>query len=525
MWIRRNVVVLSVLIIVLFAINSPTFAEVKGIEITYREIFAQGQTFGETGCYEVIKGRLFYEIDPRHPANKIIVDIDLAPKNERGWVEFSGDFILLKPLDLSKGNHRLLYDVNNRGNLVMLGVLNDAPFSNLPSTSEHAGNGFLMKEGYSLLWTAWNWDVSPGDDRLQMDVPIATEDGKVISQQIASEIVLSFNPGPVDSHPLAWGNSRCYPPQNPLDKKNARLTVRDEPRGKRQLIPPGEWSFGRMQAGHLINDPTWLYLKSGFQPGKIYELIYTAANPRIVGLGLAGVRDALSFFRWEKQDQFGRPNPLLVPGPIEGSFLPDTRKVYIFGVSQSGRFITHMIYQGFHVNKRGQMVFDGARIHVAGGGKGGFNFRFAQTTHHPSHLEGNYMPADFFPFNFAKQKDPLTGNEGDVLAVAKDSGNIPKIMITNNELEYWTRSASLIHTDVMGKKDAPVHENVRIYFTAGAPHRNVPTRKRTIYEHSLNVLNHYPISRALLRALDAWHTMGDYLFITSEAIIRENQAD
>ncbi len=498
---------ISLLIMLFVLLCVPIKGEVKGIEILSRYLFADGKTFSSVGSYEVLKGRLVFEVDPRHPANSAVVDLEYAPKNARGWVEFSAEFLLMKPLDLSKGNHRLLYDVNNRGNLIMLGVMNDAPFSNLPSTTEHAGSGFLMREGYSLLWTAWNWDVRPGDQRLQMDIPVATDMGKPITQQIAAEIVLSFDDKPALSRPLAWGNSRCYPPADATNKSGARLTVRDEPRGQRRLISPEQWGFGKWQGKQLVPDSTWLYLKSGFLPGKIYELIYTVRNPRVVGLGLASVRDALTFFRFRIEDRLGCANPLAVRETDKG-FKPDPEKVYIFGVSQSGRFITHMIYEGFHVNKQGQMVFDGARIHVAGGGKGGFNHRFSQTTHHPSHLEGNYMPADFFPFNYALQKDLLTGKKGDVLAKAKKLGKIPYIMITNNELEYWTRSASLIHTDASGEKDAPLHEKVRIYLTSSAPHRNARSRQRRIYEHSVNILNHYPISRALLRALDLWVTKG-----------------
>ncbi|MCP4157114.1 MAG: hypothetical protein GY757_55900, partial [bacterium] len=217
-------------------------------------------------------------------------------------------------------------------------------------------------------------------------------------------------------------------------------------------------------------------------------------------LGLTAVRDAISFFRFAADNR----NPLLVKE--NGILKPDPEKAYIFGVSQSGRFITHMIYEGFHVDEKKRMVFEGARIHVGGAGKGSFNHRFAQPTHHPCHLEGNYMPADFFPFNFAEQKDPVTGRTGDVLAVAKRLGKIPYIMITNNDLEYWTRSASLIHTDVTGKTDAPLHPNVRIYLTCGAAHRSTPSRSRYngLFEHSLNPMNHYPVSRALMRAMDLW---------------------
>ena len=364
-----------------------------------------------------------------------------------------------------------------------------------------------MRQGYSLLWSAWNWDVRPGNGRLQIDLPIATEDGKPIEQFIAAEIVLSFARERVKSQPLAWGGSRCYPAADPSDTSEARLTVRDEPRGERIAIPRGKWRFARLEGDKIIPDPTSIYLESGFEPGRIYELVYKVRDPRVVGLGLAAVRDAISFFRFETADSEGTPNPLAV-ADSSGVLKPDSEKAYIYGVSQSGRFITHMIWQGFHVDEAGRMVFDGARIHVAGGGKGGFNSRFAQTTHHPSHLEGNYMPADFQPFNYLPDDDPGSRGGNDVLSAAKKLGKVPYIMITNNELEYWTRSASLIHTDVTGTKDAAVHDKVRIYMTNGAPHRGVGSLERRIYEHTLNPLDVSPVLRALLVAMDRWVSDG-----------------
>ena len=503
----------TLIIFCLSALISPitiqqVFGEVVRIEITSRLVFADGKNFGDVGAYEKIRGHLYYTVDPNNPANAHIVDLKLAPRNEDGMVEFEGTFVLLKPLDLSKGNHRLLYGVNNRGNLLMLGLLNNAQSSNNPSRLEHAGNGFLMRQGYSLLWSGWNWDVRPGNYRLQIKLPIATENGKSITQKIAAEIVLSTNRSDIKSQPLAWGGSRCYPVVDMNDNSKTKLTVRDTPRGRRKETPRDQYRYARvMRNGSIVPDSTYLYLESGFQSGKIYELIYETKNPRVVGLGLASVRDALSFFRFETEDNFGTQNPLAVP-TSGNKFKPDTEKAYIFGMSQSGRFITHTIYEGFHVDESGRMVFDGARIHVAGGGKGGFNHRFAQTTHHPSHLEGNYMPADFFPFNYAPQQDPLTGKSGDVLAIAKKLGKIPNIIITNNALEYWTRSASLIHTDVTGTKDAPVHNKVRIYMTNGAPHGNARSRRMSIYEHPTNTLNHSPVLRSLLVALDRWVTEG-----------------
>jgi len=486
------------IILTLIAATAP--AEVERIEITSREIFADGLVFGSTGAYEKIRGRLFYAVDPDNPANAAIVDLELAQRGADGMVRFQGDFLLLKPVDLARGNGRLLYDVNNRGNLYMLRHINGGARTNDPSTLEDAGNGFLMEQGYSLLWSAWNWDVVSGNGRLQIELPIATEDGTPIQQLIAAEIVNSFGREPVPSMPLAWGGSRCYPALDPEDNSGAVLTVRDAPGAQRQAIPNDQWSFSRLESGVRVVDPTHLSVEGGMLPGKVYELIYEVRNPRVVGLGLAAVRDAIGFFHFESEDRYDNPNPLVVRGD-DGAMAPAMDLAYIFGVSQSGRFIVHMLWQGFHVDEQGRMVFEGARIHVAGGGKGGFNHRFAQTTHHPSDLEGNYFPADHPPFNFSPDGSPA---DNDVLTEAKRLHQMPKIIMMNNTLEYWARSASLVHTDPAGVTDAEFHPDVRYYMTNGAPHGGAPSRARTITEHERNPLGVAHLQRSMLVSLDQW---------------------
>ncbi len=498
-------------LLALTAFSLPVTAEVVQVVVESREPFAGGAEFGDVGPYEVVTGRLHYAVDPGHAANTRIVDIQYAPLEPDGRVHFSGDFCLLKPLDLTRGNHRLFYDVNNRGNKVALGNHNGA-WGNLPAP----GNGFLMEQGYSILWSGWNWDVRTGHGRMQVELPVASEDGKAIEQQIAAEMVLSFQKHKAKYQKVCWGNCRGYPALDPSDDSAAVLSVRDQPqesrrggtaRGSRTVIPRQSWRFARVEQWQVVPDPTFVYLESGFEPGRIYELVYKVREPRVVGLGMAAVRDAISFFRFAVADSSGRVNPLTLVKP-DGTYRPDAEKAYIYGSSQSGRFITHMIWQGFHVDEAGRMVFDGARIHIAGGGKGGFNHRFAQTTHHPSHLEGNYMPADHPPFNYLADGDPGSGAANDILRVAKELGRIPLIVIDNNELEYWTRSASLVHTSLDATRDASLHDNVRLYVASGAPHRSVASRARGVHEHSLNTIDTSPLLRALLMVLDRWASDG-----------------
>ncbi len=480
--------------ILLVAAGAPAHAEVVRVEVLSRKPFAEGMAFGTVGAYEKVSGRLHYAVDPNHRANARIVDLKLAPRDARGRVVFAGDFILLKPVDLAKGNHRLLYDVNNRGGLPILPRLNRGEGSNDPETAAHAGNGFLMRQGYSLLWSGWNWDVLPGGGRMQIDLPIATERGKTITGRVAAEIVVNERS---DLEPVAWGDSRGYEAVDASTNRDATLTVRDEQRAPRALIGRERWRFA---------DPTHVRLDGGFEPGRIYELVYTARDPRVVGLGLAAIRDAISFFRFAAQDAQGTPNPLAV-ARAEGSSRPDPEKVIIFGISQSGRVIQHMLYEGLHVDETGRMAIDAAMLHVSGGARGSFNHRFAQTTRHPSPLEDHQYPADLFPATTVPAVDPVTGAKGDALGLAKALGKVPFLMYTLTSTEYWTRAASLLHTDVTGSRDAAVDERARIYFIAGGQHGIAASRDR-VYENSPNPLDHSPPLRALLLALDRWATTG-----------------
>ncbi len=178
------------LLAVLLGLARPLAARVERVEIVERGPLAGGMAFGAVGAYERIRGRLHYAVDPADPANARIVDLARAPRDARGLVTFAGDFLLLRPLDLARGNHRLLYEVDNRGNLGMLAFFDDAPWSNQPKSAADLGNGFLLRQGYSLLWSAWNWDVLPGNGRLQIELPVATEAGAPIKGPVAAEFVL-----------------------------------------------------------------------------------------------------------------------------------------------------------------------------------------------------------------------------------------------------------------------------------------------------------------------------------------------
>ena len=492
--VRRS---LSTAVIVCLVALDCAWAEVVRMEITQRAPFAEGHAFGSVGPYEKIVGRMYFAVRPDDPANAVITDIRRAPRNAQGQVEFWSDFFLLTPADPSRGNHRLLYDVNNRGNKLALWTFNDAR-GNDPTTLADAGNGFLMRHGYSVLWCGWNGDVVPGDNRLVMGLPIATENGQPITGKIHVEICRDEK---VESQPLYWGPwgiSAAYAPVS-LDTSLAKLSMRATRAQSALAIPADRWAFARLEEGKPVVDPGSIWIKDGIQPGWLYDLVYEGKDPRVMGLGLAAVRDCASFFRYDAADRQKHRNPLA--GAIERS--------YIFGISQSGRFVRHFLYDGFNTDLAQRIVFDGAFSHVPGSGRLTCNQRFGMMTLCAGHHENVLTPSEAFPFTTVPQEDPLTGQQGDLLARVRKSGHMPKIFITQTSTEYWTRGASLTHTDVEGKQDVPLDPSVRLYCVAGAQHLGAGPADRGNCQNPRNTLDDRgPVLRALLVALDRWASAG-----------------
>ncbi len=474
-------------------------AAVTGIDIDQRFVVAAGKHFGDTGPYELVKGRLRFAVTPGAAANERIVDLHLAPTDGRGRVTFTAECLLVKPGFPERGNGRLLYGVNNRGNVIQLHTFNDADWKNRPVSAKDFGNGFLLEQGYTLLWSGWNWDVLPGNNKLQIVLPIATENGRAITGTVAAEMAADVA-APV--LPVAWGGSRGYVPANIANPKD-RLTVRRHPTDRRQHIPRNQWRFVVDDAGR-VSLPVRIALVDGFRPGLLYELVYDARDPRVAGLGLAAIRDTLSFFRYQPADDFGNLNPVTVVK--SDGVEPAVDAVIVYGFSQSGRVIQHMLLEGLHLDEAGRPAFDAAFVHGPGAGKGSFNHRFAQTTRHPSHYEDHLYPADFFPFATVATEDPVSDRRGDLLERARRSGVVPKIFYLAASTEYWTRSASLLHTSVDGRRDVGHDRHVRIYAVAGAQHSVSVHTGLFGYRNCHNPLDFRPLARALLVALDDWAT-------------------
>jgi hypothetical protein len=463
-----RIAVLSIIVAVV--IPAVAAAEVVRLEVTSREVVSEAPEHERSGPYEVLKGIVHLEVDPDNPTNRRIVDLHLAERNDRGRVEFSAEFELHKPVDPDRGNRRLLYFVNNRGN----------KFGNYHFNTE-IGRNWLYSEGWSYLWCGWNVDVIDSDRRLNIDVPVVTEDGQAVTGEIYAEI-LSYANDLVYSMPFVWGGSEAYPAVD-MDNSRATLTMRPYRWEEPVEVPRDRWSFARLEDGKVVPDPRALYIKDGFKPGWLYDLVYVGKEPKVTGLGLAAIRDVVSFFKYEEKDAMGFVNP--VAGYVDHA--------YAWGHSQSARLLYHFVYQDFNGDEKKRLVLDGLIANCPGGGKGLFNSRFAQTTRHGSHHEDLLYPIDFFPFTTVKQHDPVTGEDGDALALARASGFLPKMFFVNTTTDYWTRAASLLHTDTEGTRDAGIDPEARIYFIAG----------RTHIDARVGV-----IGRALLTALDQWAGQG-----------------
>ena len=425
-------------------------ARVVRVEIASRADIQDGKPFGKAGAYEKITGRVFFAVDPANPHNRQIVDLDKAPRNAQGEVEFSADLYLLKPKDMNKGNQSVLFEVSNRGGrgIVFLANGREGEF----------GDGFLMRQGYTIAWVGWEFDVSDQPDRLKLSAPVAHEaDGKEIHGLVRTD----FTPAeqhddmPLGHILLGPEGGRSYPVDDPESGKNV-LTVRETPTNPRKTIPRTDWSFAHIVAGKLAADPHFVHLNSGFVPGKIYELVYSAKKPTVVGVGLAAVRDFLSYLKYDPQ----------ATAPV--------KRVYAVGISQSGRFLRHFLYQDFNADEKGRQVMDGVIAHVAGAGRGSFNHRFAQPSRDAQPMSSLFFPTDLFPFTDLPEEDRIIGNKAGLLDAATKSQTLPKIFYTNTSYEYWGRAASLIHTTADGQQDAPPAQNTRIYFLAGLQHFTEP---------------------------------------------------
>jgi hypothetical protein len=461
-------------------------------ELTSRHALADGRDFGEVGPYEQLDGTAHFAVDPTHPFNKGITDLHLAPRDDNGLVRFAADVRILRPVDSHLGNDRLLFDVPNRGNRLGLWMFNHAPRPAVPSAPLDPGNGFLMRQGYTVVWCGWQHDVPAVNGLMRACVPEArSADGP-----ISGKIMVRFQPSaPNQVQLLSDRLHRPYPATN-LHDPDATLLTREADEAQPQVVPRAQWSFAKLEDGKVVPDASHIYLASGFVPGKLYQVIYTTMGAPVIGLGLLTARDIVAFLRY---------GTARAGNPCASGF----QHAYAFGASQSGRYLRQLLYLGLNEDEQERLVFDGLLIHIAGGKRGGdFNQRFGQ----PS---GTLKPSmsDLFPFTDSAQTDPETGRTDSLLQRLAARQKLPKIFFTNSSAEYWRGDASLVHTDVQGTRDVPPSASVRIYHYAGTQHASgtVPLTDTNPIDgsrgqHLFNCVDYTPLLRAALVRLDRWVT-------------------
>jgi hypothetical protein len=465
------------------------------IEFTSKTPFAGGVSFGNTGPYQRLLGTASFAIDPNEKDLPFIVDLDLAPRNPEGLVEFKTVLDIVKPVDLRCGNRRLLFDFSNRGGRGAFTRLNDGGGPDL-SKESYAGNGFLNRHGYTVVFAGWQGDLVYNGSNVVAFLPEARQNGQPLRGKVRQEFI-SDKRG-VLSMPVSGNtNIQCYPV---LNRATATLTLREKEADPRVAVPDGEWELAKAKESdgkvELTPSNTDLYIKEGFRPGWIYELIYDTEGSRVMGLGFLGLRDLVSFLRHGKADTGGIANPLA--GSID--------KAYAYGASLAGRVVREFIYEGWNRAAEGRKVFDAVLTHT-GIGRLFFNMRFAQIGRYPRQHEEHSWPSERYPFNFTPIADPFTGKVDSVL---KRPDTDPLIVHSHTAGEYWERHGSMTHTDPRDGSDVEIPANVRMYGLAGAPHAAIAAdNPRWIGQLPPNNISPQPFLRACFALMDRWATTGE----------------
>ncbi len=472
----------AAIVAALLAAGAAAEARVVRCTIERRESVLSGKPFGLAGPYETLAGTVEIALDPALPQNQAVVDLGLAPRNERGEVVFTADVFVLKPVDLRRGNGRLYYEVPNRGGKGVLRRLQYAESSLDPLEPAHFGDGWLMQQGFSLAWMGWQWDVPERPGLLRLRAPIATDGGTPITGLVRSVVIVGERK---DEAPLADSDHLAYPPVDP-GGRDSRLWVRDHRLAPPRLLPRKSWRFTGTSS---------VVLDGGFEPGLIYEVVYRSRDPRVAGCGFAATRDLVSFFK----NEAGAANPLAGVTLALGH-----------GISQSGRFLRHFLHQGFNEDEQRRRVFDGVFVEVAGAGRGSFNHRFAQASRDAHEHWNVHYPTDVFPFADLPETDPETGTTTGLLDGAIASRTVPRIFHVVTAYEYWNRAASLMHTDPAGRRDVALPATSRAFLIASAQHGPgvlPPAEAGTNGNEGLHPTNpndFRPAIRALVHALDRW---------------------
>jgi hypothetical protein len=484
---------------------TPDAADARVVRLTVEQTrpFAGGKSFGDAGPFVRLEGTAHFEVDPKDPLNAVIVNLDKAPRNGKGMVEFRTRFVIIKPVDMARGNHKTLYGINNRGNPIELRFHEFPAAADLPE----GGDGLIFRLGYTFVDAGWAGDVVTTDSRLGAELPVAVRpDGS----PIVARIRIEYEEADLSGYTTPLKGDTRFRSYETADTNTASsvFTVRDSIGGAKKVVPSNRWTFGRCPTGQASLAPSTrdLCFFDGFQKNKIYELVYPAKNPWVIGLGYAVTRDLASFLRNATKDDAGTPNPLAQDATTVG-----IRRAYATGTSSTGMYLRDFLYLGFNEDEAHRRVFDAVRILIPGTHRLFANVEFAnpdvysrQDEHH------DFVSYSHPPLSYAVTTDPITGTRDGIL---KRPATDPLVLHVDSSNEFWQMNASLNVHDGRGKP-VPVPDNVRLFLMSSHPHGGgagvaaIPTSKG-VCEYPMNGGNAYnPVVRALLVALDDWADRG-----------------
>ncbi len=453
-------------------------ATVERLEIVSRKPAFGATRFGDAGEYEIVVAIAHVKTNPAHPGNRSIVDLAAAADAD-GMVRYRTDVVILRPRASDKASRVLVFDVANRGRKLMLPLVDDGDLQ--ADTAAQAGNGWLMRQGHTMLWVGWQGDITldKSGQNLGMALPVATDRGAPITGTSLEEMVFDA-PGSVGAMPLS------YPSATP-DPARAELTVRARPGAPATVLPADAWRF-KSASEIEIKRP------AGFDAGAIYQFRYEARDPRPMGLGMAAVRDVVSFLKSAQPDAAGQPQPL-------ADIKPDV--TVALGISQSGRFLRDFIWQGFNAAPGGGRVFDAAMPTISGSRKSFTNVRWAQPGRYSRQHEDHGYYGDQFPFGYATITDPVSGRTDGIFARCRTDDTCPKLMHVDSNLEFWQGRASLVVTDGAGR-DVALPDDVRAYLMSSTQHVTAGSPTAGICQLPNNPARQSSTYRVLLTRLVAW---------------------
>jgi len=474
-------------------------AEARITKVVIDKTLSQSPAFGGyswpgVGQYEKILGTASGELNPSDPRNALIVDLDLAPRNSNGNVEYSFDFYILKPINLANGAHKVMYEPPNRGRKTW-DTFGRVPAGNDPGSITDGptlANAFLMPRGYTMVWSGW--DASAGKNTTKNAASPTT-----ITLPIAHVTPTSDNPtGTITGPSFEYftgngGNSLplTYPPANSLDKTSPQLTHRVHLDDVPTVMPNSSWNYNATG--------TAITLTSGsFTSNDIYEFSYAAKDPTVNGIGFAAVRDFVAWLRYESRDEQSPPSA----NPLAG----DIQRVYTEVVSQPGRLLNDFRHLGFNEAENGQKVFDGHMQWIAAGDGINMNYRFSQPGRTERNRQDHLFLEGRFPFANVNTHDPITGQTDSRYRRCEESNTCPLGVEIYSANEYWVKAASLLHTDPQGTRDLPDSQYTRDYFISSHQHGTGNGTSRGSCQQFQNPLNSAPVQRALWIALDDWAT-------------------